>query len=87
MAEMVTSDRRASWQEVAGRRDELRARAQECGLTHVRLGRDGTVIVHAPEPGYRSVGRFAAEAGAIVGTYVHVVTDDVPAAEAGAPGL
>lgn len=87
MAEMVTSDRRASWHEVAGRREELRTLADTCGLTRVRLGRDGTVIVHAPHPGYRAVGRFAAEAAGIVGTYVHVVTDDVPAAETHAPAL
>jgi hypothetical protein len=45
------------------------------------------VIVHAPEPGYRAVGRFAAEAAEVVGTYVHVLTDDVPAANTTAPAL
>lgn len=84
---MITSDRRASWQEVANRRDEVRSRAVECGLDAVRLGDDGTVIVHAPEPGYRTVGRFAAKAAAVVGTYVHVITDDVPAADTNAPAL
>ncbi|GAA4831396.1 hypothetical protein GCM10023354_08140 [Garicola koreensis] len=58
-----------------------------CGLDHARLGDDGTVIVHAPNPGYGAVARFAAEAANIVGTYVHVITDDVPAAQSDAPAL
>jgi hypothetical protein len=85
--ETIASDRRASWQEVAQRRSELRRRARACGLTDPRLRSDGAVIVHAPEPGYRAVGRFAAEAAEVVGTYVHVLTDDVPAADATAPAL
>lgn len=87
MAEMITSDRRASWYEVASRRDTLRKHADNCGLDRARLGANGTVIVHAPAPGYRSVWRFAAEAANVVGTYVHVITDDVPAAETDAPAL
>lgn len=87
MSEMISSDRRASWREVAERRDELRARAEKAGLTHTRLGDDGTVVVHAPDPGYRSVGLFAADAADVVGTYVHVVTDDVPAAATDSPPL
>lgn len=87
MSEMITSDRRASWREVANRRDELRVCAERAGLTHPRLGDDGTVIVHSSDPGYRSVGLFAADAADIVGTYVHVVTDDVPVAATDAPSL
>jgi hypothetical protein len=77
--ETIVSDRRASWQEVAARRTELRAKADACGLTEPRLRRDGAVVVHAPDNGYRVAGRFAAEAAGVVGTYVHVLTDDVPA--------
>lgn len=80
MSEAMVSDRRASWSEVAARRAELRRRALACGLREPRLREDGSIIVHSPEPGYRATGRFAAEAAAVVGTYVHVVTDDVAAA-------
>jgi hypothetical protein len=80
MSEAMVSDRRATWSEVAARRAELRRRALACGLREPRLREDGSIIVHSPEPGYRSTGRFSAEASAVVGTYVHVVTDDVPAA-------
>jgi hypothetical protein len=80
VSDTMVSDRRASWQEVAARRAELRARAIACGLTDPRLRDDGAVIVHAPDAGYLSTSRFAAEAAEVVGTYVHVLTDDVPAA-------
>ncbi|MGH3504052.1 MAG: hypothetical protein ACRDQA_24620 [Nocardioidaceae bacterium] len=82
MSEMIVSDRRASWREVAARRAELRAKADACGLTEPRLRDDGAVIVQSPDAGYRLVGRFAAAAAGVVGTYVHVLTDDVPAASA-----
>lgn len=80
MSEAMVSDRRASWSEVDVRRAELRRRALACGLREPRLREDGSIVVHAPEPGYRATGRFAAEAAAVVGTYVHVLTDDVIAA-------
>ncbi len=70
MSETIISDRRASWQEVAAQRAELRGRADVCGLTEPRLRNDGAVIVHAPDAGYRSVSRFAAAAASLVGTYV-----------------
>lgn len=76
----MVSDRRASWHEVAARRVELRVKADACGLTEPRLRDDGAVIVHAPDSGYGLTGRFAALAAAVVGTYVHVLTDDVPVA-------
>jgi hypothetical protein len=37
-------------------------------------------VVHSAEPGYRAVLEFAARAAALVGTYVHVIADDAPAA-------
>lgn len=80
VSETMVSDRRASWQEVAARRAELRAQAGACGLTAPRLRNDGAVIVHAPDAGYRLASRFADAAAGLVGTYVHVLTDDVPAA-------
>lgn len=87
MSQTIVSDRRATWSEVAARRGELRKKAQGCGLTNPRLRDDGAVIVHAPDSGYRLTGRFAAEAAGVVGTYVHVLTDDAPAAETDAPPL
>lgn len=87
MPETIVSDRRASWQEVAARRAELRQRVHQCGLTDPHLRSDGAVIVHAPDSGYLLLGRFAAEAAGIVGTYVHVLTDDVPAADTDATPL
>ncbi|HET7328352.1 MAG TPA: hypothetical protein VFJ14_13820 [Nocardioidaceae bacterium] len=80
MSETIASDRRATWHEVAARRVELRRHVEGSGLTNPRLRGDGAVIVQAPEAGYRAVGRFAAQAAQVVGTYVHVLTDDVPAA-------
>ncbi|MBA2638503.1 MAG: hypothetical protein H0U77_00600 [Nocardioidaceae bacterium] len=87
MSETVVSDRRATWSEVAARRAELRSKALDCGLSEPRLRDDGAVIVHAPDGGYRLTGRFATEAAGVVGTYVHVLTDDVPAAKTDAPPL
>jgi hypothetical protein len=87
VSETIISDRRASWHEVATHRGELRVRAHALGLTDARLRSDGAVIVHAPDPGYRLVGRFATDAATVVGTYVHVLTDDVPAADTAAPAL
>lgn len=87
MSETVVSDRRATWSEVAARRAELRRKAFACGLADPCLRGDAAVIVHAPDPGYRLTGRFATEAAGVVGTYVHVLTDDVPAAKTDAPPL
>lgn len=87
MSQAIVSDRRATWSEVAARRAELRREAQVCGLTDPRLREDGAVIVHAPDPGSRMLGRFAAQAAGVVGTYVHVLTDDAPATKTDAPPL
>ncbi|MBN9611833.1 MAG: hypothetical protein J0I11_21270 [Actinobacteria bacterium] len=80
MSRAIINDRRASWSDVDRRRSELRRVAAECGLTDVRLRDDGALIVHAIDHGYRSTGRFAVAAAGLVGAYVHVITDDVPAA-------
>jgi len=42
---------------------------------------DGTVVVHSDEPGYRAVTRLSSALSELVGTYVHVITDDVPGAD------
>lgn len=80
MSDIIVSDRRATWREVAARRHELRAAADACGLTEPRLRNDGAIIVQSSERGYRSVSQFASAAAGLVGSYVHVLTDDVPAA-------
>ena len=43
---------------------------------------DGTVVVHSDEPGYRSILRLSAAATEVVGTYVHVISDDTVDASA-----
>jgi hypothetical protein len=45
------------------------------------------VIVHSEAPGYASVRRFAAAASSVVGAWVNVITDDVPAARTSAEPL
>lgn len=87
MARVGIGERRAAHNEVADHRQELRAAVTEAGLERPRLAVDGTVIVHSAQPGYSAVIRFATAAAAVVGTYVHVITDDVPAAETDAPPL
>lgn len=87
MSETMVNDRRATWSEVAARRAGLHTKAESCSLTDPRLRGDGAVIVHAPDSGYRLTGRFAAEAAKVVGTYVGVLTDGVPAVETDVPPL
>jgi hypothetical protein len=63
--------------------------AADLGLSRPRLRRDGTVVVHSDEAGYRAATRLSATASELIGTYVHVITDDAPgatdAAEMGPP--
>jgi hypothetical protein len=87
MQSTLASDRRATLDEVTAHRDELRRAVARHGLDAPRLRDDGTVIVHAPGPGYGAIARFASEAARLVGAYVHVVADDAPAAVGGAPDL
>lgn len=77
MSETIVSDRRASWEEVAARRTELRAKADACGLSEPRLSTDGGVTVHAPDPGDRLVSRFAAAAAGVVGMHVPVIPEPI----------
>jgi hypothetical protein len=87
MATVLTSDRRATRAEVLGHREELLKAAARSGVQTPRLRADGAVIVTAGDRGYRSIALFANEAAALVGAYVHVISDDVPAADADAPNL
>lgn len=73
-------DSKATSDEVTAHATAIRDLAAGHGLSDVRLRADGTVVVHSSQPGYRAVTRLAAEASELVGTYVHVITDDVPGA-------
>jgi hypothetical protein len=80
MAELMTAARRATIDEVTAKRSELRSLALRHGFGEVRMAADGLMVVHSDAPGYRAVARFAGEASRLVGAYVQLVTDDVPAA-------
>lgn len=80
MSELMTADRRATADEVAAKRVELRTLASRHRFTAVEIAADGMIIVRTEAPGYRDLARFAGEASRLVGAYVQVVTDDVPAA-------
>ena len=73
-------DRKATHDEVAAHAAAIRQLAVDLGLSDLRLRSDGTVVAHSDEAGYRSVTRLSAAASEFVGTYVHVITDDVPGA-------
>ena len=79
MSELMTADRRATIDEVAARRVELRELSSQHRFGSVRVAADGMIIVHTDEPGYRDLARFAGEASRLVGAYVQVITDDVAA--------
>lgn len=80
MPQLMTADRRATLDEVTAKRAELRALASRHRFGEPRLTDNGMIVVHSDAPGYRAVARFAGEASRLVGAYVQVITDDVPAA-------
>lgn len=80
MSDLPTVDRLATASEVVARRVELKALAEQQGFTSIALAEDGTLIVHNEEPSYRRIAKLAGTASRLVGTYVQVITDDVPAA-------
>lgn len=80
MARVTTTDRKASAGEVRKHAAALRAVAAELGVAPVAVRDDGTVVVHADDPGYRQALDMSARASELVGVYVHVITDDVPGA-------
>jgi len=80
MSELMTADRRATAGEVAAKRVELRALASRHRFGAAGVAADGMIIVRTDDPGYRDLARFAGEASRLVGAYVQVITDDVPAA-------
>lgn len=80
MSELMIADRRATADEVAARRVELRMLASRHRFNAIDVAADGMIVVRTDDPGYRDLARFAGEASRLVGAYVQVVTDDVPAA-------
>ena len=76
----VVADRKATAAEVRVHAAAIRELAHRTGLGQPQLRDDGTLVVHSDEAGYRAVNRLSGEASRIVGTYVHVITDDAPAA-------
>lgn len=87
MPSTTTRDRTATRAEVLGSRDRLRVLAASEGLTEERVDATGTVIVHSDAAGYGPLRRFATAASSLVGVWVNVITDDVPAAEVPAETL
>ena len=75
------SDRTAARDEVLKLRGQLRDLAVAEHLPDARVDRAGTVIVHSETDGYGPLRRFATAASRLVGVWVNVITDDVPAAE------
>lgn len=87
MPATTTSGLRATRDEVIAHRVQLRRMASDEGLSELRVDPAGTVIAHSDAPGYGSLRRFATAASSLVGAWVNVVTDDVPAAEVNAATL
>jgi hypothetical protein len=82
MASTALADRQATAQEVREHARAIRKLVDKFSLSNARLRGDGTVVVHSDEPGYRSVLRLSAAATDVVGTYVHVISDDAVNASA-----
>jgi predicted RecB family endonuclease len=80
VSETTAADRKAPAAEVRAHADQLRQLAEQVGVSNVRLLDEGTVVVHSDELGYREVVDLSRRISEVVGCYVHVITDDVPAA-------
>jgi len=58
----------------------------ELGLSDARLRRDGAVVVHSDETGYRAVTRLSSRASELHPINVHGTNRDEPAAKSIKPG-
>lgn len=85
MESITRADRKATAEEVRANGNEIRHFAARIGLGDPRLRDDGTIVVHSDDPGYRVVLELSGFASSLVGTYVHVITDDAPAASGARP--
>jgi hypothetical protein len=80
-----TPDQRASAKQVRAHATAVRQAAGDVGATDVRLLDDGTVVIHSEVDDYSQVLALVRRARRIVGQYVDVITDDVPAAVGARP--
>jgi hypothetical protein len=80
VSNLLTADRLATMAEVLAKRVELRSLVERYGFEVAVLTEDGTLILPNAGPSYRRIARLAGEASRLVGAYVQVITDDVPAA-------
>lgn len=76
-----TDARQVQAEEVRSHRVQLKALAAEHRLGELRVRADGTLIVSAPDRGYRAISRFVTQASELTGRYVHVVAADAPDAQ------
>jgi hypothetical protein len=80
-----TPDQRASADQVREHAAAVRQAAHDVGATDVRLLDSGTVVIHSEVDDYSQVLALVRRARRIVGQYVDVITDDVPAAVGARP--
>lgn len=80
MSDLLTADRLATKDEVRAKRGELKSLAEAQGFSDVAMTDEGTLVVHDTEPSYRRIAKLAGQASRLVGAYVQVIADDVPAA-------
>lgn len=80
MADDEGGDRKATAAEVRAQAAQVHRLAEQVGVSNPRLRDDGTVLVHSDSPGYREVLQLSRSLSELVGCYVHVITDDAPAA-------
>ncbi len=85
MSDALAADRKATRLEVVAHAQSLRDQAAQLGLSPLRIRDDGTLVIHSDEPGYKTANRLSALASQVVGTYVHVITDDVAGAATAHP--
>ncbi len=85
MTAMGRTDRRATPDEVRSHADILKRAAHEIGLSDIRILEDGTLVVHSDDEGLREVIALVSRGREITGTYLHVITDDVRAAQGARP--
>lgn len=85
MGSVPATDRKATADEVRAHRAAIREFAARNRLTEPRIRGDGTIVVRREDPGYRAVLDLSGFASSIVGTYVHVITDDAPSASGAHP--
>lgn len=85
MGSTALDDRKATLSEVKEHRATIREAAVALALGEPRVLGDGTIVVHSDEPGYRATNELSLRVTAVVGAYVHVITDDVSAAETARP--